>query len=461
MMSPNRHSHRIACFSNRIGSMADRSEASVFTEESTPVELRSDSAVQPAAVPLPDLTTSPERFINRELSWLHFNRRVLEEAENENHPVLERLRFLSISANNLDEFFMVRVAGLKDQVREGIVEKSPDGLTPAEQLVAHRRSGRGPCDRPAGALARTTRGPSQGQHRPGRRRRRHQGREDLAGGPFPPSHLPGADAARDRSGAPVSVHSQSGLHHCVATRARERWPRHERADPRAGHDRALHPPARCREAEACASSLWSTRPACSSRGSFPGYAVKGQGGFRIIRDSDVEIEEEAEDLVRLFESALKRRRRGSVIRLEVDATMPPELRQFVQRALSVADDEVFLVDGVLALNELSQLVALDRPDLKFVPYNPRFPGAHPRSGRRLLRGDPAEGSDRPSSLRIVRRGGAVPQSGRARSERRRDQADAVSHVLGLADREGARRGRRGRQDRHRTGRAKGALRRRS
>jgi polyphosphate kinase len=326
------------------------------------------TTAQPVEIQPVDFHTEA-RFINRELSWLAFNERVLTEADNLRHPLLERLRFLSISANNLDEFYMVRVAGLKGQYLAGIKTVSQDGLTPAQQLEAIRQR--------AGKLMTDQQVTWMGLRR----------QLDEAGvAVVEPACLKPGDRAwlEERFMAdvfPVLTPLAIDPAHpfpFIANRGFGLVLELERITDGArmqalilipsSVDRFMRLPGRRVRFLPIEQMI-----ALFLDRLFPGFAVVAQGVFRVLRDSEVEIEEEAEDLVRLYETALKRRRRGHVIHLAVDSTMPADLRRFLMERLDSAPADVFASDGILGLNDTEQLIIDDRPDLVFNPYHARFP----------------------------------------------------------------------------------------
>ena len=319
------------------------------------------------------LAESPARFSNRELSWLAFNQRVLEEAGNARHPLLERLRFVAISANNLDEFYSVRVAGLVGQDRAGVVTPSPDGLTPSQQLAAIHERARALIDGQQHAWQ-DLRAKLREAHlmvvdRPDLTDADKQWLEEwFMDRVFPVLTPLAVDPAH-----PFPFIANLAL--CLVFKlVREEDGGTMRAllplPPQV--ERFIRLPSR-RGAGAMRFVLLEDVIMLFLDRLFPGFIMAESGLFRLIRDTDVEFEEEAEDLVRSYESALKRRRRGRAIRLSVTANTPPDILDFVAEELDALRSEVFVVDGLLGLSDLTQLIVDDRPDLLFTPYTPRFP----------------------------------------------------------------------------------------
>ena len=327
-----------------------------------------------AAAPAIDLMKSPDRFFNRELSWLSFNQRVLEEAENPRHPLLERLRFVSISANNLDEFYMVRVAGLKALVREGVRVRSQDGLSPAQQLVK------------VNASANDLMADQQRIWRAMRAELASAGLVLLDARDITAADRPAVEEIFVNRVFPVLTPLAIDPAHpfpfipnlgfALALKLRRTTDGKELyalVPVPTQVDRFWElPPGRRRRHARRFFALESFLILFLDR-LFPGCEVEGQGLFRLLRDSDVEIEEEAEDLIREFEALLKRRRLGSVVRVKVQASMPDELREFIVEGLQAEPQDVVKVDGKLGLAQLAQLIPPDLPELKFPPFQPRFP----------------------------------------------------------------------------------------
>jgi polyphosphate kinase len=331
------------------------------------------SATDELARPAPAIAAdSPDRFLNRELSWLDFNHRVVEEAENPRHPLLERLRFVSISAANLDEFVSVRIAGLIGQAKAGVTAPSPDGRTPAQQLAEIRARTetlladqqrvwvelRGLLGAAGLVVCETA----------------DLGPDDLAWleAWFMERVFPVLTPLAIDPAHPFPFIPNMGL--VIVLRL-------ARPDDGQGM-RALIPlPAQVERFIRLPSGpgqpirfvMLEDLVGRFLHRLFPGFRVAGHGMFRLIRDTDIEFEEEAEDLVRSYETALKRRRRGVAIHLTLSADLPDALADLVAGELGATPDEIFVQRGILGVADLRQLIVDDRPDLLFPPYTPRFP----------------------------------------------------------------------------------------
>ena len=339
------------------------SSAAIADDTDDRQQPRHSSVVQPG-----------QRYFNRELSWLAFNRRVMEEARNVAHPLLERLRFLSISGNNLDEFFMVRVAGIKAHQLQGIEERSQDGLTPTQQLAAITQA--------AQQLVAEQQAEWQGLSR------------ELA--------LRGIEVVHDLAGAAqyrdaLRQHFIEQIFPILTPQALD--PAHpfpfipnkglavmfdlvRQSDAEAVRELVMIPPTLPRFVRVPGGASAGERAVYVSVDTiiplfadllFPGFTVLSGGRFRVIRDSDIELEEEAEDLVQHFRTAIRRRRRGRIVLFEFDADTPDALVDELMEETAGEEPEMLKPEAIIGIADLAQIVGEDRPDLKFPPFTARFP----------------------------------------------------------------------------------------
>jgi polyphosphate kinase len=311
----------------------------------------------------------PGRFFNRELSWLAFNQRVLSEACNTSYPLLERLRFLSISGSNLDEFMMVRIAGLAGQLRQQVDEVSIDGLSPAQQLAVIREAvveleaaqqdvWRELREELAGAGIEVVRAKSL------KAEQRQWLRKFFIERVLPVVTPQAIDPAH-----PFPFVSNQGMGVILSLKRKN--------DAATVMEMILLPPALPRfvrlPGDGAVFVAVEELVCTFAHLLFPGFKIMGHGIFRVLRDSDIEIEEDAEDLVRYFRTAIQRRRRGSVISLQLHGDVDPAAEQLLREELHLDYAMVTKTEGLIGISGLSAIVDEDRQDLKFEPYSPRYP----------------------------------------------------------------------------------------
>lgn len=313
-----------------------------------------------------------ERYLNRELSWLKFNERVLEEAMNETHPLLERLRFLSISANNLDEFFMVRYAGLREQVRAGIQKPSLEGRTPLQQVEAIE------------AVVDKLMSDQQACWSVLRALLEKEDIELLAMHDLKKSDLIWLKTHFETNVFPILTPQSVDPSHPFPFIPNLGFAVAFQLTPDQGGEAMVglvpmptYSPRFIRLPDKKSGVLRFVRLesviANYQEMLFPGFKAAGHSVFRIVRDSDIEIEEEAEDLIAEFEILLKQRRRGRIVRIHIDRDGPEWLSESIVREIDAEARDIMLMDGLIGLKDLSGLIIGDRPELLFPSYEARFP----------------------------------------------------------------------------------------